>query len=149
VTFQHVLRAAQDFLTAAWTASHPIFGGRIVFSTCDFKSAVDEKEWKPSQVAHHGVSFAEKDFPEALIAAYRKLVGTSSAYVDAYALRAVVCVNLGIQPQVFERCLTSCIASRGVGGLKIFTELPFSPPPAGEDYVKAASDRIGLIKLSA
>jgi hypothetical protein len=143
VTFQHVLRASQDFLTASWTTSHPKFPGRVVFRTCSLDDG------GAARVVHHGVSFAEKNFSEALIAAYVELARDTSSYVDAYALRAIVCLKLQIQPQVFERCLASRIANKDVAGMKIFTELPFSPPPAGEDYVKAGFDRIGLIKLSS
>jgi hypothetical protein len=149
VTFQHVLRASQDFLTASWTTAHPEFAGRVIFSTCTLDKGGNSTERQSSRVVHHGVSFAERHFSEALIAAYSKLVRENSTYVDAYALRAVVCLNQRIQPQVFERCLATRIAAKDVAGRKIFTELPFSPPPAGEDYVKAGFDRIGLIKLSS
>lgn len=148
VTFQHLLRAAQDFLSVGWTASHPNFTGRVVFRTCSFVADENAEVWKPTQVIHHGVSFAERKFAPALIAAYHDLVAGNPTYVDAYALRAIVCTNLKIQPIVFERCLASCIGNRDVGGMKIFTELPFTPPPTGEDYIKVGSDRIGLIKLS-
>jgi hypothetical protein len=142
VTFQHVIRASQDFLTASWTTSHPNFPGRVIFRTCSFERGISEA------VTHHGVSLADKEFSNALIEAYNGLVKGASTYVNAYALRAVVCVRQQIQPQVFERCLAVRIAAKDVGGLKIFTELPFSPPPAGEDYVKSGFDRIGLVKLS-
>ena len=146
VTFQHVLRASQDFLTASWTTSHPDFAGRVVFRTCSMEREDDLKSRR--QIVHHGVSYVEQAFSDALIAAYGRLIKETSSYVNAYALRAIVCLNLEIQPQVFERCLATRIAAKEVGGMKIFTELPFSPPPAGEDYVKAGFDRIGLIKLS-
>jgi hypothetical protein len=147
VTFQHILRASQDFLTASWTTSHPDFAGRVIFCTCSLENG--ERDTASGRVIHHGVSFAERNFSDALIAAYVDLAKGTSSYVNAYALRAVVCLNLQIQPQVFERCLASRIAAKDVAGMKIFTELPFSPPPAGEDYVKAGFDRIGLIKLSS
>jgi hypothetical protein len=143
VTFQHVLRASQDFLTATWTTSHPDFPGRAIFRTCSFEHGLS------GPVTHHGVSFADKGFSHALIEAYNALVKGTSTYVNAYALRAVVCLRQQIQPQVFERCLAVRIAAKDVAGLKIFTELPFSPPPAGEEYVKAGFDRIGLVKLSS
>ena len=149
VTFQHVLRASQDFLTASWTTSHPEFAGRVIFCTCTFQNRDSSKEQQPSRVVHHGISFAERDFSQALIAAYGRLVGENASYVNAYALRAMVCLNVRIQPVVFERCLAARIAAKDVDGMKIFTELPFSPPPAGEDYVKAGFDRIGLVKLSS
>ena len=149
VTFQHILRASQDFLTASWTTSHPDFAGRVVFCTFRFERDDETAGRGTSRVVHHGVSFAEKTFSQALIEAYSKLVRENSSYVNAYALRAVVCLTQQIQPQVFERCLAARIAAKDVAGMKIFTELPFSPPPAGEDYVKSGLDRIGLVKLSS
>jgi hypothetical protein len=149
VTFQHVLRASQDFLTASWTVSHPKFDGRLVYPTCEFTYAIDSSDLGPTNVIHHGVTFADEGFSEALLSGYRLLVGSSTQYIDAYALRAIVCVQLQIQPIVFERCLALRLAAREVHGMRIFTELPFSPPPPGEDYVKVGSDRIGLIKLAA
>jgi hypothetical protein len=149
VTFQHLLRASQDFLTASWTTSHPKFAGRAVFSTCSLENNDGSAASGLSRVVHHGVSFADKYFSEELIAAYSQLAADTPSYVNAYALRAIVCLKLRIQPQVFERCLASRIAIKDVAGMKIFTELPFSPPPPGEDYVKTGFDRIGLIKLSS
>jgi len=150
VTFQHILRASQDFLVASWTTSHPDFFGRLIFCTCALESNDNFSVGRQLRsVTHHGVAFAESRFSEALIAAYGKLAKQTSTYVSAYALRAIVCFDLRIPPQVFERCLAARIATKDVAGMKIFTELPFSPPPAGEGYVKAGFDRIGLIKLSS
>ncbi len=148
VTFQHLLRATQDFYAASWTSSYPGFLGRVIFSTWSFSPDVNDVGAIATSVQHHGVAFAAERFPSALEAAYRRLAGSSSGYVDAYAARAIVCLNLGIQPRVFSRCLEQLIAAGTKGGFSIYTELPFVAPPRGEDYVRVATGRVGRLKLA-
>lgn len=146
VTFQHLIRVSQDFLSAAWSSSYPGFEGRVVFATCEFQPALGDGA-RAVGVVHHGKTYAAPTFKEALQAGHQRLAGRQGAYVDAYALRALVCVQLGIQPVVFAHCLEEVIRAGESSGLVIFTELPFAPPPPGETYVEVSSRRIGLIKV--
>lgn len=146
VTFQHLIRVSQDFLSAAWTSSYPEFEGRVVFATCEFQPALGDGA-RAVGVVHHGKTYAAPSFKEALHAAHQRLASRQGAYVDAYGLRALVCVQLGVQPVVFANCLEELIRAGESSGLLIFTELPFAPPPPGEAYVEVSSRRIGLIKV--
>ncbi|WP_164002145.1 hypothetical protein [Pyxidicoccus caerfyrddinensis] len=146
VTFQHLIRISQDFLSAAWTSSYPVFEGRVVFATCEFRPALHGGT-RAEGVVHHGRTYAAPLFKEALRAAHQRLADSQGAYVDAYALRALVCVQLGIQPIVFAHCLDEIIRAGQSSGMVIFTELPFAPPPPGESYVEIGNRRIGLIKV--
>jgi len=147
VTFQHLIKVSQDFLAAAWTSSHPTFEGRVVFSTCEFRPNPRE-EAPTTEVVHHGKGFATAaGFSAVLQATYQKLGGAQPGYVNAYALRAQVCSEMAIQPVVFARCLEDLIRAGTTSGMAIYTELPFTPPPAGEGYVSINNRRIGLIKI--
>jgi hypothetical protein len=148
VTFQHLLKVSQDFFSASWTSSHPAFSGRVMFATCEFRPNVLDNSAPPSkEVIHHGHAFAADRFFSSLLSSYRYLAGPSGAYVDAYTLRAVVCVELAIQPKVFGACLESLLASHSKSNITIYTELPFVPPPQGEDYLEIGKRRIGRLKL--
>ena len=150
VTFQHLLKIAGEFFAAASTTSHPDFSGRIVFSTCDFSpNPIDDASANIVTVQHHGNAFAQPRFADALIAAYSRAAGVSGGYADAYSLRAIVCVNLQVQPPVFASCLKELIAAGDAAELVVYTELPFTPPPQGEDYVEVGSRRIGRLKLKS
>lgn len=130
VTFQHLLKTSRDFFSGASTSAHPDFEGRIIFSTCEFRpDPLSEEHAQVTEVIHHGQSFAIEQFSASLISAYHRLAGSGKGYVDAYAIRALVCVNLNIQPQVFAACLGSLIAEGASNQLAIYTELPFTPPP--------------------
>ena len=100
-------------------------------------------------MAHHGKPFAAPLFVDALRKAYARAASRPEAYADAYAVRALVCVALQIQPKVFAACLGELIAAGETSGLTIYTELPFDPPPPGEDYVEIGRNRIGLLKLTS
>jgi hypothetical protein len=147
VTFQHLVRISQQFLCASWTSSHPRFTGRIVYLTSEFTPSLSGSE--PIQsVAHHGRAWASERFESRVIEAYAALSeGRTAPYVDAYALRAFVCVELGIQPKVFELCFQDFARPGHSSGVIVYTELPMRPPPQGELYVELAGQRIGLIKL--
>jgi hypothetical protein len=145
VTFQQLIRASQDFLSASWTYSYPAFEGRVIFSTCEFEHAPGEDAVKT--VVHHGKTYADGLFRPAFSEAYRQLAEGQSGYVDAYVLRALVCVGIRIQPSVFARSLEEVVRTGRDAGMTIFTELPFTPPPIGEQYVEMGSARIGLIKV--
>lgn len=150
VTFQHLLKIAGEFFAAATTTSHPDFSGRIVFSTCDFSpNPIDDASANIVTVQHHGNAFAQPRFADALIAAYSRVAGVSGGYADAYSLRAIVCVDLQVQPPVFASCLKELIAAGDAAELVVYTELPFTPPPQGEDYVEVGSRRIGRLKLKS
>ncbi len=147
VTFQHLIKVSQDFLAAAWTSSHPTFEGRVVFQTCEFRPDPRD-EAQTTEVVHHGKSFATASgFSTALQTNYQKIGGPQPGYVSAYALRALVCCEMAIQPVVFARCLEDLIRAGATAGMTIYTELPFTPPPAGEGYVEVNKRRVGLIKL--
>jgi hypothetical protein len=148
VTFQHMLKCAQEFFCAAWTTSHPRFNGRVAFSTCEFDIPLDsDPEGAVTEVVHHGVSYAEPRFANAIREAYIAAAGTTSAYVSAYTIRAMVCVDLRIPLAVFARCLESLISTGPQAELTVYTELPFEPPPQGENYVEVGKRRIGRLKL--
>ncbi|MBI3827299.1 MAG: hypothetical protein HY294_15000 [Candidatus Rokubacteria bacterium] len=148
VTFERLLWAAEDFLCAAWTSSHPEFTGRVVFGTCGFEPSPLEGDSAVTGIIHRGRAFAEERFFPSLASAYRQLAGASHGYVDAYALRALVCAGMGIQPRLFARCLETLLLNLKGEQPKIFTELPFKPPPKGEDYIEIGTRRIGQLKLS-
>ncbi|MBM4031543.1 MAG: hypothetical protein FJ291_07115 [Planctomycetes bacterium] len=150
VTFKHLLKAAHEFFAAASTSAHPDFVGRVVFSTCDFTpTPADGGYAPPSAVQHHGYSYARPRFADALVKAYSRTAGVSAGYADAYALRAIVCVGIRIQPLVFGACLRDLIAAGEVADPMVYTELPFTPPPPGESYVESGTRRIGRIKLKS
>jgi hypothetical protein len=149
VTLQHLLGCARDFYSASVTSSHPSFIGRVFFSTCDFSPDIGKDPiTNVSDVIHHGRSFASDRFVASVVSSYKQLAGTSSNYVDIYALRAQVSVDLRIQPSVFAICLEQIIDGNIKAGVSIYTELPFNPPPQGESYVEIRKRRIGLLKLS-
>ena len=148
VTFQHLLKVSQEFLSASWTSSYPTFEGRVIFATCEFRPAVVDERGRIEAVVHHGKSYATAHFKQELLTAYQKLGGSQGGYVSAYALRALVCLEMGIQPTVFAHCLEEIIRGGRASGMAVFTELPFSPPPSGEVYVEIGNRRIGLIKIA-
>jgi hypothetical protein len=150
VTFQHTLKAAKDFFAAGWTTSHPAFQLRVIFPTCEFVPQIGEDALASVlKVVHHGKSFAMPLFVEALRAAYDRVANPPGSYADAYAIRAHVCVALQMQPKVFAACLSEAVSAQASMGLTIYTELPFDPPPPGEDYLEIDRNRIGLLKLTA
>jgi hypothetical protein len=150
VTFQHLLRIAGEFLAAAATTCHPEFNGRTVFSTCTFApDPVAEASAKIVSVQHQGTSFARPRFADALIKAYARIAGATGGYADAYALRAIVCMELHVQPPVFATCLKELIAAGSAADPVVYTELPFTPPPQGETYVEVAKRRIGKLKIKS
>jgi CII-binding regulator of phage lambda lysogenization HflD len=154
VTFQHLVKASQEFFVASWTSSHPDFAGRVIFSTCDVEPApsVGDDSQQGYHLSHHGRSYAAALFESALTAAYERLARSSSAYVSAYALRALVCVELRIQPLVFSACLEHLMRDHPeASGLAIYTEIPFEPPPKSEPYVEVGKShsRVGRLKISA
>jgi hypothetical protein len=149
VTFQHVLKAAKDFLVVSLTTSHPEFSLRVIFPTCEFNPPLTGNSTEaPTQVVHHGKAFATPRFVAALKAAYARVAKTSGDYADAYALRALVCIELQIQAKVFVACLGELLAVGPTPELTIYPELVFDPPPPGEDYIVVAGDRIGLLKIT-
>lgn len=148
VTFQQLLKCGQEFLCAGWTASHRRFAGRVVFPTCEYNVPLhSDPNARVTQVVHHGVSYAEPLFTEAIRNAYIAVAGGSSAYVSVYAVRAMVCINLRVPLAVFARCLESLISAGPQADLSVYTELPFAPPPQGENYVEVNRRRIGRLKL--
>jgi len=149
VTFQQLIRVSQDFLSASWTSSYPGFEGRVIFATCDFRPAVVNESDRVEQVVHHGKRYATTGFKQALRGGHQQLAGSQGGYVDAYALRALGCVQLSIPPAVFAHCLDEMIRAGPASGMVIYTELPFTPPPPGEAYVEIGNRRIGLIKVAA
>lgn len=146
VTLQHVLNAAKHFFAASWTTSHPEFQVRVVYPTCDFTPRVDGDE-PVAEVRHHGKSFAQNAFVDVLRSAYSRTARSPGAYANAYEVRALVCIELQIQPRVFAACLRDLIIAGATPALTIYTELPFDPPPPGEEYVTVDRNRIGLLKL--
>jgi hypothetical protein len=150
VTFQHLLKIVGEFYAAAATSSHPQFDGRVVFSTCDFTpNPADESEAMIIAVQHHGTAFARARFATALATAYTQVTGALGGYADAYVLRAIVCVDLCIQPPVFASCLKDLLSSGDTVDPIIYTELPFTPPPQGETYVEVGGQRIGRLKIKS
>ncbi len=148
VTFQHLLKTSRDFYAASWTTSHPDHALRVVFLTCEFRPDITaEPGAMVAEVVHHGRTFASSSFVAAFKTAYRRLEKVSGSYVDAYKVRALVCVELGIQQTVFASCLNDLIEAGPKPGLTIYTELPFESPPQGEDYLEIERSRVGLIKL--
>jgi hypothetical protein len=149
VTFQHVLKASRDFYTAAWTSAHPDFEGRTVFLTCElYPDPLLSEDVSVQQIIHHGQAYAAELFPTALVNAYGRLAGAASGYVDAYALRALVCLDLKLQPQVFAKCLGHLSTPGTLADIAIYTELPFAFHPSGEEYLEVNGHRIGRIKVS-
>jgi hypothetical protein len=153
VTFQHLVKASQDFFAASWTSSHPDFSGRVVFATCDVDPVPRVEDGTNQQygIIHHGKSYASGDFEAALDQAYQRIAGGARSYVSAYELRAVVCVRLGIQPAVFGTCLEHLLQNRQPSLPAIYTEIPFEPPPKGEPYVEIGNNRVrvGRLKFAA
>jgi hypothetical protein len=150
VTFQHLLKITGEFYAAAATTSHPKFNGRVVFSTCDFTpNPVDDFAGTVVAVQHHGTAYARAQFATALAAAYAQVTGASGGYADAYVLRAIVCVDLRVQPPVFASCLKDIISAGNAADPIIYTELPFTPPPQGEAYVEVGGRRIGRLKVKS
>lgn len=148
VTFQHLLKICRDFYAASWTTSHPDHALRAIFLTCEFRPELAiQSGGLVTEVVHHGNKFIRSTFVQAFKAAYRRLEKSQGAYVDAYKVRALVCVELGIQPSVFASCLNDLIEAGPTPDLTIYTELPFESPPQGEDYLEIDRNRIGLIKL--
>jgi hypothetical protein len=147
VTLQYVLKAAKDFLVASSTSSHPTYSLRIVFPTCEFQPAL-AGENDVLQIIHHGKAFAGPLFAKAVCEAYDRAAPQPGGYADAYAVRALVCTEIQVQPKVFALCLGELIEAGPASGLTIYTELPFDPPPPGEDYVEVGRNRIGLLKLT-
>jgi hypothetical protein len=147
VTFQHMIKVSQDFLSASWTSSNPTFEGRVVFLTCDFNPDPRNESTKVISVIHHGKAYTNINFPHVLKTKYLQIGGSTLGYISAYALRALSCMELSIQPIIFERCLEDIIRSGSITGLAVYTELPFTPPPSGEDYVVINNQRVGLIKI--
>ena len=124
----------------------PTSTGAVVFSTCDFTpSPADDSAGTITAVQHHGIAFARPRFATALAAAYKQLAGGSGGYVNAYVLRAIVCVDLRVQPPVFASCLKDLMSAGDAADPVVYTELPFMPPPQGEDYVEVGGRRIGMI----
>jgi hypothetical protein len=148
VTFQQLLKCGQEFLCAGWTASHPRFAGRVVFPTCEYDFPLHgNQDARVTQVVHHGFSYAEPLFTDAIRSAYIATAGGSSGYVSVYAVRAMVCISLQVPLAVFGRCLESLISAGPQADLSVYTELPFVPPPQGENYVEVNRRRIGRLKL--
>ena len=148
VTFQQLLKCGQEFFCTGWTASLPSFAGRVVFPTCDFDVPLHSDPNAPvTHVVHHGVSYAEPLFAEALRGAYIAAAGGSGGYVSAYAVRAIVCMHLRVPLAVFARCLESLISAGPQADISVYTELPFEGPPQGENYVEVNRRRIGRLKL--
>jgi hypothetical protein len=147
VTFQHMIKVSQDFLSASRTSSNPTFEGRVVFLTCDFNPDPRNESTKVISVIHHGKAYANNNFSHVLKTKYLQIGGANPGYISAYTLRAVVCMDLSIQPIIFARCLEDIVRLGSVAGLAVYTELPFTPPPYGEDYVLINNQRVGLIKI--
>lgn len=152
VTFQHIIRVAQQFLAGAWTSSLSTFDGRVLFATCSFEPRLEDvplsSESRVHAVLHHGRSWASSRFETSLAIAYSSVSGgRPGTYADVYALRAVVCTELGIQPKVFELCLNDLSRDPQPGRPVLYTELPMRPPPAGEAYVELRGQRIGSVKV--
>jgi hypothetical protein len=152
VTFQQLLKSGHEFLATAWTASHPDFSGRVIFPVCQFHPSLpDNPHEQVTSVTHHGISYAEPRFAPALREAYIAVAGAGAAgsgYVSAYTIRAIVCVELRIPQAVFAKCLEALIAAGPRADLTAYTELPFEPPPQGEEYVEVGRRRIGRLKLT-
>jgi hypothetical protein len=149
VTLQHVLKAAKDFFAASWTSAHPDFPLRVIYQTCEFLPPLSDDQTAVTEVVHHGKSFTAPNFVAALRSAYDRLANPPGSYADAYALRALVCFRLRVQPRVFAACLSDVLAAGPRPELTIYTELPFDPPPPGEDYLEIDNNRIGLLKLTS
>jgi len=148
VTFYQMLKCGSEFLCLGWAASHPLFTGRVVFSTCDFKpDLATNPNASVHEVVHHGVSFAGEAFPNALRTAYSMVAGPTSGYANAHSVRAVVCSELRVPAVVFARCLESVVAAGPASGITVYTELPFEPPPPGEDYIVLNKRRVGKLKI--
>jgi len=149
VTFQQILKCGQEFLCMAWTASLPSFAGRVVFPTCEYDVPLHtEPNARVAKIVHHGASYAEPRFTDAIRSAYIAVAGPASGYVSAYAVRAMVCIDLRVPLIVFARCFESLIAAGPRAGMSVYTELPFEPPPQGETYVEVNRSRIGGLKLT-
>jgi hypothetical protein len=146
-TFEVLIRAGKEFLSCAATTAAPDFDGLVVFATAEFTPSASPVSEPVIAVKHRGVSFASPGFLTSLSNAYSRLSQGSQGYVDAYAVRAAVCLELGVQPKVFETCLSHAIQHQPSQGVQVFTELPFAPPPAGEDYLEIARSRIGRLKI--
>jgi hypothetical protein len=149
VTLQHILRAGRDFFAAAWTTAHPQYPLRVIYPTCEFRLSLADDGAVPTEIIHHGKSFTAPRFIEALWSAYSRIANPTGSYADAYAVRALVCFDLHIQQRVFAACLSDVMAAGPKPELTIYTELPFDPPPAGEDYLEIDNNRIGLLKLTS
>jgi hypothetical protein len=119
----------------------------VIYSTCDFRPSLADETVVPTEIIHHGKSFTAPRFIEALWSAYSRIANPAGSYADAYAVRALVCCDLHIQQRVFAACLSDVMAATPQPELTIYTELPFDPPPAGEDYLEIDNNRIGLLKL--
>jgi hypothetical protein len=148
VTLQHVLKDAKDFFAASWTSAHPEYSLRVIFPTCEFRPGLADDQ-AVTEVIHHGKAFAKPRFVAALRSAYERVAKPQGSYADAYAVRALVCISLQMQPKVFAACLADLVAAGPTPELTIYTELPFDPPPSGEDYLEIDNNRIGLLKITS
>jgi hypothetical protein len=141
VSLKHILKAARDFFACSSTTMLPDCDSRTYFIT----SHLDQGENDKTHIVHHGVRYAEDSFGAVMRSCYEMLNMGGMSWVDAYALRAQVCVDLRIQQEVFNRCLGEYV-ERNPGG--VGTELAFKCGPAGEKPIEVRGKEIGLIKLT-
>ena len=118
-----------------------------MFPTCEFQPALtDENE--VTQIIHHGKGFAEPLFAKVVQEAYDYVAPQPGAYADAYAVRAVVCNEIRVQPKVFARCLSELIEAGPASRLGHLYRTPVRSTSSREDYIEVGRNRIGLLKLT-
>jgi hypothetical protein len=141
VTLKHILKACRDFIISSSTTRLPECDSRAYFITCHLQPGADSKV----RIVHHGVTFAEQQFHGMMKRCYRHLSRDSGTWVNAYALRAKVCIEMGIQQEVFNRCFRTYV-EKNVGN--VATELSFRSSHFGETPIDVKGKEISLIQLN-
>lgn len=142
VSLKHVLKAGRDFLACSSTALLSGCNARAHFMTCHLQSGSDSKV----RIVHHGVRFGEQQFESSMKRCYRLLRRDTGPWVNAYMLRAHVCVEIGIQQEVFNRCFKAYVEQHA---RSVATELSFKNTHFGESAIDVKGKEIGLIQLNS
>jgi hypothetical protein len=140
VSLKHILRAAREFYACGSTTMLPDCDSRVYFITCHLA----RNPAGAIQIVHHGVSYAYEKFDASIRRCYQNL-SNAGQWVDAFVLRGQVCLDLGIQQEVFNQCFDTYV--QGHPG-SVRTELSFKSEPVGEKSIEVRGKDIGLIQLS-
>lgn len=141
VSLKHILKIGREFLACSSTSMLSEYEARAHFITCHLVRIAGDK----AQIVHHGVQFSEQQFDAAMKRCYRTLRSEKGPWVDAYTLRAKVCVEMSIQQEVFNRCFETYVEQHAGS---VATELSFRAAYSGETPIGVRGKEIGLIQLN-